>query len=421
MQRLIQQARVDRTALIAMANNTDVKVVTTQGQMINSTLCSGEAVIGANGSIVSTAQACKVCQLRDFHSHDRGKRFHVYRLRDFQRCGDGHDVMWGTVMLVKWGDTASIFAVVRVLGILTKVGDELRQPYSTQLNSRDSDQAFIVELLDPVGAVRQSGGQEYKASGYQLPKIAAKMVLKIVSLLHMDAVDEEGQHSHTALLLAADIQAMENEGYRRTSAADGYVHIQNLREMEQDRDSGVMWNATKGDVVCCFCLSSMYDDSTGVMVKCVTCGDVYHQQCHTPVLQTGSFRRDRCECAVCSGADPDVCRCCGKNWTDSLKGNRLIKCDGPCGCWWHQKCHLPPATNMNLDAPWFCHECEVKQAQQSADEAVQEHGRATRRSARQAVANRTVGWTRGNTHGLRLSDGGSNLAQAVWDRRGKHK
>ena len=422
-QKLIEKAREDRAALVNLMSQgqVDVKVMTPAGQIVNSKLLKGDGVIGTNGSIVSVLTACKVCQLRDFHSHDRGKRFHVYKLRSFGgNANPDHNIFWGTVLLVKWGDNRNVFAVVRVLSILVKEAGELREKYSTLLNPKDPDQCFRVELLDPVGGVRQSGGQEYRASGLQLPKLGAKMVLKIVQLLLMDAVAEEGQASHTALLQASDIHEMEDAGMRRTTASSGHIHVENLCEMEQDRDTGVMWNATKSGLTCTFCLSSMYDDSTGVLVKCCTCGDVYHQQCHTPVLATRSFQRDHWECAVCAGLDTEVCKCCNKNWSDPLKDNRLIMCEGGCGGWWHQKCHLPPVSHHDPDAPWVCEACEISEANKDAEDASGREG-VVRRSARMASNKRKAGWTRGNYHGRNMGGaGGGNHSKGTWNRRGKH-
>ena len=135
---------------------------------------------------------------------------------------------------------------------------------------------------------------------------------------------EENTSTHTKLLCAADIQELEDDGYRRVTFADGYVHIENEKEMEQDRQAGIMWNPKRGNVSCCFCLQSFYDSSTGLIIKCRKCCDAYHQNCHTPKLDENDFEQYNWECAVCSGEDEDICTVCRKNWTDPLKNNRLV-------------------------------------------------------------------------------------------------
>ena len=68
-----------------------------------------------------------------------------------------------------------------------------------------------------------------------------------------------------------------------------FLHIENEKEMEQDRQAGIMWNPKRGNVSCCFCLQSFYDSSTGLIIKCRKCCDAYHQNCHTPTLGENDF------------------------------------------------------------------------------------------------------------------------------------
>ena len=154
------------------------------------------------------------------------------------------------------------------------------------------------------------------------------MIIRTVALMPMEV--EENTSTYTKLLCAEHIQELEDAGYRRVTFADGYVHVQNEKEMEQDRDSGIMWNPKRGNVGCCFCLQSSSDSSTGLIVKCKTCKDAYHQNCHTPKLGDGDFEQYFWECAVCSGADKEICAICKKNWTDPLNNNRLVYCEGSC-------------------------------------------------------------------------------------------
>ena len=57
---------------------------------------------------------------------------------------------------------------------------------------------------------------------------------------------EENTSTHTKLLCAADIQELEDDGYRRVTFADGYVHIENEKEMEQDREAGINFGGHSG-------------------------------------------------------------------------------------------------------------------------------------------------------------------------------
>ena len=272
----------------------------------------------------------------------------------------------------------------------------------------------MLDLLDPVGAVKQSGSQEYGPSGRQLPKVASSMIIRPVQLVPIQK--EVGEKSHTALLAARDINDLEDDGYRRITHADGYTHVQTTEEMEQDRDSGIMWNPMQAGVTCSFCLSSMYDDATGLLVRCQDCHDIYHQACHVPILTDGKFDKHYWKCAVCSGDDPDICRVCGKNWTDPLKDNRLLYCEGTCGNLWHQKCHVPPV-KYNGAEPWLCATCCIEAADREAELEAQSAG-AVKRSGRNKKS-KPKGWTQGNAHGVNFGgSGGSNLDKAVWTSTG---
>ena len=106
--KIVDKARADRAelqSLFSALQAKEVKVLTEGGQMLNHALLDGSGVLNSDGKIASTSQVCKVVQLRDYHSHDRGKRFHVYSLRDFKpNAKEGHDVFRCSVMLVHWSD-----------------------------------------------------------------------------------------------------------------------------------------------------------------------------------------------------------------------------------------------------------------------------------------------------------------------------
>ena len=248
---------------------------------------------------VSVARVLKVYQLRDYHSADRSKRFIVGRLRDFG-CAvhDGHDLMLGSVVLVKWGGRTQ-FAIARVMDIHTEEG----RKYSCKLDNRvTSKQSFSVELLDPV-ATKRNGSQSYRGSGYMLPELSGGLVIKLVQLIRLDGLANEDEEVHDAVLSIAEIDEMQAEGRARVTAECGYLHVQNVQEMEQDGDSGVMWaaNTKKSQHKCLQCHTSFYDNSTGLVVRCKSCLKAWHCQCARPVLKLGDFDEKDWECAVCTG------------------------------------------------------------------------------------------------------------------------
>ena len=424
---ILDKTRQDRlrlkTALENMqGNGGKIKMLTPQGELVNPLVVNGSHVRSSSGDLITISQACKVVQLRDYHSHDRGKRFQVYNMRQFKAdMKEGHDICRGVVVLSLWGNRNDIFAVVRVLGIIVVEKGENRDVFSCKLDKQSKVHSFQVELLDPIGPVKQTGAQEFSGSGMQLPKLASNRIIKPVRL--MPAEVDIGKTAHTALLPASEVHEMEDRGFKRVTRAEGYTHVQNLEEMVQDRDSGIMWNASHSQLACSFCLCSMYDEVTGVLVRCKICQDVYHQTCHTPPLQEGDFDRDYWECAVCSGQDLDFCKVCRKNWTDPLKQNCLLFCDGNCGHLYHQKCHVPPVVNVDSNARWLCQACELKESEEAAAEALAlASSGATKRSGRVATQKKQKsGWTEGNAKGMNLGGpAGTNLQQATWDQAGSH-
>lgn len=192
-----------------------------------------------------TARVLKLRQQRDRHGLDRSKRFMVFRLRRFEGpWQEGHDVFWGTCLLVHWGNDKNIFAVVRVIGLM----EDGKSVFSIKLDKGNPSQFLNVELMDPKRK-KKSGAQAYKSSGYQLPRLGARMVLKIVALSLVDV--DEGAGCHEALLSVADIDAVTTKGaFRRVTASEGYVHVQNVLEQIAEKTKGVLWNANKSEHAC---------------------------------------------------------------------------------------------------------------------------------------------------------------------------
>ena len=285
-----------------LKTDVDVMVVAAGGEVMS----EREEVLKRNfvfnphtGKSVQVSSVLKAFQLRDYHSDDRSKRFIVGRLRDFTSAvQEGHDVMLGTVVLVKWGGKTQ-FAVGRVMNIHT---DEGRR-YSCVLDNKiGSKQSFSVELMDPV-ATKRNGSQSYIGSGYMLPELSGCLIIKPVQLIRLDGLANEDEEVHEAVLSVTEIEEMQTQGLARVTADCGYLHVQNVEEMAQDGDSGIMWgaNTKKSQHKCLQCHTSYYDDSTGLIVRCKTCFKAWHCQCAAPVLKLGDFDEKDWECVVCTG------------------------------------------------------------------------------------------------------------------------
>ena len=340
-------------------------------------LLSGDYLLDSDGVFQKSSQVLRVCQLRDRHSHDRDKRFWVGRLRSFRGAiKDGHDATIGSCLLVKWGGATQAkwnFAVVRVLGIIDGE-DENKAVWSIKLNVQSALQRFQVELLDPAGPPTESNSQKYRGSGLVLPKLAAKLVVKQVELMHLHALADPGVQTHDALLSIESVLDLYEQGHRRVTMQEGRLHIENEAEKLQNLDAGVMWDANVNEVPCYHCSSSFYDAATGVILCCKRCKIHYHQECHTPKVKLDSLDNIKeWECAVCTGEDADICAHCNKPYTvDHCKrekdNNRLMYCEGHCGKLWHQKCYKPYIVYPGDDVPWICERCVLANEKAAAEE-----------------------------------------------------
>lgn len=439
-QDLIAKARKDRDELAVFAQLSEDPRVKKEGGVIIGNLSgnavswkeliSGDCVMDSDGNLKTIRQVLRAYQLRDTHDRDRGKRFWVGRLRDFNRAilGDGHDTTIGTCLLVQWGGSKS-FAVVRVMGIF----DDTDKVFSIALHPKTAVKRFQVELLDPVAAPTEAGSQRYRGSGFSLPKLAATKVIAIVQLRHLHAIAKANEPVHDALLRVEDIIDWYDKGYQRVTMQEGRLHIETDAERVQNLDSGVMWNATESDLTCLQCSSSWYDDGTGVILKCRTCSKCWHQECHTPkVPWDSSLDPTQWECCVCTGKEKDICCHCRDFWSedgppDGHEGpwhesdnNRLMFCDGTCGRLWHQNCYLTRIVYPGDDVKWFCDECQMAMDEEEKARVEEDARRASRlpriKKVTRAGATKDVTRVDGKAMpGLRIADPAeSHLEAATW-------
>ena len=404
---IIGRATEDRKFLARMhavnqgkSKDERVLVCNEEGTIMNAVGLSGSCVL-YEGKAISIRRVLRLWQLRNRTSRDRGRRFWTQRIRKFNPgMQDDHDTTYGSCLFVLFGGTKQ-FAVARVLRIVV----EKIPRHSCKLPNRDSAASktviFNLELLDPAGAPTEHGSQRFKSSGFQLPKITARLVLGHCSLMHMDALEEgtttsallgvESLHKlHAAgykkYLEGKDVAAISTtelgekykEGYNRISALDGYVHVESEAEQDQNCDPSVLWSG-EGKHPCHVCNSTWFDEASGAVLCCKECKLHVHQGCHSPVpavdLLDGGL--EDWVCSMCSQpADADdvdpACHKCGG--TDSIaahhqesRNNRMLQCGEPsCGRWYHQKCHEPRVLwGRNLDAwkerDWWCHDCVILQ------------------------------------------------------------
>jgi hypothetical protein len=382
IQALILKIKADRAAiaeLMAQGGNRKVWVGHETDSPVQTweRLLKGDSVLDSCKRPVKVSRILRAWQLRDNHSRGRGERFWVGRLRSFKRAiREGHNVTLGTCLLVKWGGKNNQFAVVRVMGII----EDSERCWSCNLldpkHKGAQKQAFQVELLDPIDAP-ESGSQRYGSSGYSLPKLAASMVLQTVELMHLDALAKPGEQTHDALLRLEDIVRMNDQGYKRVTASEGFLHIENEAEQLQSSSSSVMWNAQHSKHPCFICEMSFFDANTGLIVRCKTCDKAWHQECHSIKIRLEDTVSDGWECGVCSGDVEDVCCHCQGDWIiedqeTEEENDRLLFCEGVCGRLWHQKCHYPAIKWKGESALWRCFLCESQIDEvEVEDEAVQ--------------------------------------------------
>ena len=437
---VIAKAKKDRSELQRFADmEAKVGGIKTEGGLVVGSEASGEAlaykrllsgeyVLDEDGKLQALARVLRAFQIRDRHSRERGKRFWVGRLRFFHKAAqEGHDVTVGSCMVVTWGGSKS-FAVVRVMGII----NDKEKAYSVKLNRKSTTQVFKVELLDPVGPPTESKSQKYRGSGFCLPKLAAIKVIEIVELRHLNAIVGVREEIHDALLSIESILKLYTKGFSRVTKQEGHLHIENEAERLQNTDSGVMWNANQSELVCLFCVSSWYDETTGIIMKCKTCHKCYHQDCHTPKIPLeDTVDADSWECCVCSGVELDFCNHCREFWVVDGKenekdNNRLMHCAGKCGLLWHQNCYPTRIKYEGDDVPWVCDKC-LLESDQEAERQAEEDSAAAKRCPRVCKK------TKKGAHKLQMAvDGkkvsnfkiadprGSNLEEATWAQNYTH-
>ena len=163
-------------------------------------LCSGTLVLDDDGAVEYTDQVLARCQRRDKVSKDRCRRFIVGRLLNFTiELKQGHDVMLGSCLIIKWGSKDS-FALVRILRMYSEDG---QKAYSMKLNRHSRQQHYRVELLVPQD-MSAEGSQRYRSSGWQLGPVSGTMVLRLVDLVPLyrvtDIQELHDQRRHDACL-----------------------------------------------------------------------------------------------------------------------------------------------------------------------------------------------------------------------------
>ena len=360
---IITKTKIQRAAMEELSKHGDgsVMVATHSGQvMVHESLLTGDVVMASDGTLIKTHQFLKLFQKRDRHSNDRGRRFWVGRLREFQRAvDDEHDVLVGSCMFVNWGKSGGkdVFVVGRVMSI-----HDGEVPHKCSAKLGTAGLSYIIEMLDPAGSPTESGPQRYRASGYCLPRILGKFVISLIKLRHLDALSN-GQTTTDALVPVEDLLKMYNKGYVRLQSG---AEVETEAERIEHMDSGVQWCTQEAETACYMCQSKWYDDSTGLIIRCSKCKHSWHQECHYPTVWTDSLQLGTASpwmCSVCSGDEVDVCHRCHKDWSmkdeeEETDNDRLMYCEGVCGRLFHQKCHDPCVSYPGPTVKWYCGECE---------------------------------------------------------------
>ena len=340
---LRQRAIEDYEALQNVSK--DVKQLTESGQETTQ-LRAGTHCLDADANIVSVQTLLKSEQRREVISKDRRCRFWVGVLLDWAiAVAEGHNLTYGSVLLVN-STRKGTFAVARVLRIHVE-GARKHSCYLPEeaTKRRRAKIQLRCELLVPHGLPTEQGSQRYKSSGGYLPIMNASMVIKRVELMRLDYVNKaRGAFCNDALLLCEDVIRLQNSGMQQMTLEDV---VDNLDPLHGYRDDGGAWfeDHILGEKKCTFCNSAWYDSNSGLIVSCVGCGHAYHQQCVTRSIKIEEI--PTWKCAVCTEDDKDVCRKCGREWTqfgaaNDKQNDELVWCEGGCQSWWHQKCHDPP-------------------------------------------------------------------------------
>ena len=394
---LVADAEIQRRALADVADSIgtvkeegSVIMLTAQGEVVPKADMSSSHVMDEGGNLQRTESLLKVLQLRDRHSAERGKRFHVYPLRQFcPALNDGHDVTVGTILIAKYGDgRQKTYAVGRV----TSISEGNTRQRSALLDKKSTTQRFVLELLDPVGDTR-NGGQQYSPSGWTLSRVSGIDVLKIVNLLPLDDTrpgghrdDMHATSQNIGLMPVEEVLEMNKKGFRRVTAC-GHVHVQTEAEADRDAENGFMPEASQISELSCFhCLTKWWHSGTGRIVKCTECLGSWHEGCLEPVQASGTVDEADFICAVCDDTFEEYCNKCRCWWT--ADDNEMLQCGGkgPRGCrkWFHQKCHNPVVlTVAKKGVVWVCSTCTV--TERETELAKKNEGTNLRRSSRAVV------------------------------------
>ena len=343
MDQLRAKAKADFEAI----NTVDKKVkVFTEHGVDTKQLKAGTHCLDADGRLISVQTLLKSEQRREVISKDRRCRFWVGHLHDWTLAvAEGHNLTYGSVLLVN-STAKGTFCVARVMQMHVD-GERKHSCFlPPELTKRRKAKIQLrSEILLPHGEPTEHGSQRYKSSGSYLPLMNASMVIKQVDLMKLDFVNKiKGAFCNDALLLCEDMIQVRNSGLQEMKKDQ---IPENVDVTEGYKDDSGKWfeDPVLAEKKCAFCVSAWFDSSTGVIVSCVTCGHAYHQQCVTCTIKVEEI--STWQCAVCCQDDKDVCRKCGREWTqydenDHKKNDELVWCEGGCQSWWHQKCHDPP-------------------------------------------------------------------------------
>lgn len=109
-------------------------------------LLNGSKVMSEEGMLESTDSNLRVDQCADIASRDRGKRFHVYKLREYEdRMKPGDDIMLGTCVFMEWGDRSHY-----IVGRVVRINLNGVKVNSTKLIKTMRTLLFKVEILEVI-------------------------------------------------------------------------------------------------------------------------------------------------------------------------------------------------------------------------------------------------------------------------------
>ena len=329
-----------------------------------SRLASGEQLRDAEGKLRNTARVINAVQAKERVSRDRGRRFMLYALEEQRLAAAeaGHDCCRGSTLVIRVGLSHVALGRVIRLKLLGPSGDDSK-PTSFKLEPGSKKQSFQLELLYPDGVVNIAAAGEgegsgidmlqFCSSGRMLPHCPAVQVLRMVSRTSLHPIKE----TIFARMEAADAISLRNDpqagGLKPWATLDLLTKAQNLSQDLQ----------LPNNTLCFGCHLGWSDDSTGPLLCCKgDCKRAFHTTCHP------NFPLETQVCGRCSGKDIDICCKCDLEWSDpdpesDFYSGEMVGCDGACKRWFHQQCHFPIITEVEVrsKAQWHCADCSAGQ------------------------------------------------------------